>query len=153
MTLQKQPNCWSCAPTALAMLLGLATKDVVEQIGHDGSEIWWPGAGDPLARRGYHFQELNDVALTHGYGLVEVQMQPASINTINGPARILPLDPDTRFDTAVRRCPALITGLGKNHAHWLAWSGTDIYDPTGIKYPLRLLHLAVQSVFLLAKVG
>lgn len=58
MKLLRQPNKWSCLPTAFAMAMDVSLESLLERIGHNGSEICWPNLPDPLCRRSFHEQEL-----------------------------------------------------------------------------------------------
>jgi hypothetical protein len=55
---QKNPNAWSCLPTAFANVLDLELDRVLFYLGHDGSEIVRAGLPDPLCRKGFHPHEL-----------------------------------------------------------------------------------------------
>lgn len=45
----------------------LRCDNIYELIGHDGSEIIWPGLVEPFNRRAFHIQELINVAWKLGY--------------------------------------------------------------------------------------
>lgn len=53
---QKQPNQWSCLPTAFAIVLGIPVNDLIMLLLHDGSAIIYPGQDHPW--EGFHPQEI-----------------------------------------------------------------------------------------------
>lgn len=132
--LLKQPNGWSCFPTSLAMLLGHSIKEVIEGIGHDGSEIIWPNLKDPFRRRCFHVQEICHYALQSGFALGQYDLAPASAPsfevepfTISGQGNII-ADLMQKYEGIV---------LGYGHArmhHVVAWDREQIFDPNGTTY-------------------
>src|SRR5260221_108718 len=85
MNLQKQPNRWSCLPTAFAMVLDISVKEVITEIGHDGSEIVYPNLEEPKCRRAFHIQELIDFAISIGVSVVPIEPLPSSYIEIEEP--------------------------------------------------------------------
>lgn len=75
MYLQTQPNKWSCLPTALANALRDDVRIYWDYLGHDGSEIVWPELPEPQCRRGFHIQEMVDLAYKLGRLLVPIEME------------------------------------------------------------------------------
>lgn len=71
-------NGWSCLPRAFAKALGVPLEEVLEIIGHDGSEIVHPSLPDPLCRRSFHPQEMIDVCEQYGAIVTEIQRTYAS---------------------------------------------------------------------------
>lgn len=151
MVLMKQTQPWLCSVTALAMAMDIIPEQLMREMRHDGSEIWWPENPEPTCRRGYHIQELIDVALLHRVALIEIQIQPSGCATPNGRVIDLPVEPEERYMNALAWAPCIIHAMGSERAHWLAWDGHEIYDPTGIKYPLELMHLAIRAVYIVRR--
>lgn len=52
-----------CSVKALALVLNKPVEQILQVIGHDGSEITWPELPEPQRRRAFHPQELVDAAL------------------------------------------------------------------------------------------
>lgn len=63
----KQPNQWSCFPTALAIITGHPVKYIIDLIGHDGSEIIYPNMPEPFNRRAFVDDEIVKTAWHLGY--------------------------------------------------------------------------------------
>ena len=76
MRFVKQPNRWSCAAAATASLLDLPLQQVLDGLGHDGSEIIDPNARFPTCYKGYPMEEIIDYCLTEGVGLVQLSAMP-----------------------------------------------------------------------------
>jgi len=57
---QRQPNVWSCLPTALAMLVDKPVAEIIHEYGHDGSQ---PVPGNPFDRLCFTDLETVKVAL------------------------------------------------------------------------------------------
>ncbi len=73
MILRRNPNGWSCLPTAFAMALDLEPSNVIEQIGHDGSIE--PYKEDGL-KAGFHEQECIEVTQRLGYACTPIEAVP-----------------------------------------------------------------------------
>ncbi len=73
MKIQKQPNMWSCLPTAFAMVLDIPVNQVIQEIGHDGSEITWPELIEPFKRRSFHLQEMSKVCLSKNLNITVIE--------------------------------------------------------------------------------
>ena len=74
--LQLKPNKWSCAVTAFAMALHVPVQELIQEIGHDGSEIVFPELEEPMRRRGFHSQELIYAAWKRGFTVTPIELMP-----------------------------------------------------------------------------
>jgi hypothetical protein len=79
MKLIRQPNRWSCLPTAFAIALDVSYDSIIKAIGHDGSKKIWPGLPEPRCRRSFHIREMIDVCYDLRYAVIEVDKQPISV--------------------------------------------------------------------------
>jgi hypothetical protein len=79
MKAQKNPNAWSCLPTAFAIALDVEVENMIAQIGHDGSEITHAGLPDPLRRRGFHPQECIEVCMRDNIAVTQIDMTPSAV--------------------------------------------------------------------------
>ena len=107
-------NNWSCLPAAFAYCMGLTLKDLVELIGHDGSEIVWPDAPSPLDRRGFHMQEITNALQKMCYSAMPVGRGPTLTNG-HGPA----IDVEDEFFEYAKTLLGVHLGVsdtGINHA-------------------------------------
>ena len=79
MLSQKNPNAWSCLPTAFASVLNVPVELMIAQIGHDGSEITHAGLPEPLKRRGFHPQECIEVCMRDGMAVTQIEVNPCAV--------------------------------------------------------------------------
>ena len=135
MKLLKQPNRWSCLPTAFAMLLDITVEEVVVALGHDGSELIYPGHSEPYCRRSFHIQEMIDVCLLRNIGIVQIERAPVS--EALGATYNVPV-PKARMEFYLSKFPGVLIGVGSisGKPHAVAWNGSKIFDPNGTTYPL-----------------
>jgi len=135
--LQKQPNVWSCFPTALAIALDVPVANIIKEVGHDGSEIIWSKLEDPHRRRGFHVQEMQIVALNHYYVMSYFEFAPCSAPSLTE----MPYTISGMGDVIVElmmKYTGVILGYGKAKiAHAVAWDGAQCYDPNGTIYPIQ----------------
>lgn len=140
MDLLKKPERWMCLPTAFAMALGMPLRDVLDLIGHDGSEIVWPNYPEPQCRRGFHTQELIDVAVRAGYAVTPIQLFPALAPSERAQPLAITWGSQqgnwARFRLAIRRGRGVITGRDQRHGkgHAVAYDHGAICDPDGEVY-------------------
>lgn len=137
MELQSKPERWTCLPVAFAIVLDMPVADVLLAAGHDGSEIVFPGLPEPVCRRGFHIQELIDVALARGFAVTPVELFPLlqpvegsllqhTIAYRNGNWR--------RFEETIAQSRGVITGAGFRCGHAVAYDHGHLFDPDGLVY-------------------
>lgn len=130
MNLLRQPNRWTCLPTAFAMALDLSVDEMLQHIGHDGSAILWPDLPEPRCRRGFHTQECIRVALLLGKSVTPIEYE----------ARLAPGDVEPLvlrqpgFHKVLNSTLGVVTGIvGHNGAakgHAMAYCESFVADPT-----------------------
>jgi aryl-alcohol dehydrogenase-like predicted oxidoreductase len=120
------------------MLLNLSVERVIQLIGHDGSEIWYPNEPEPHRRRGFTTQEFMDVAFHEGYAMMEI-LQPEAWDGENlNTRRFIDSFPFARnFEERIlfymTFAQGLVTGhYSANSYHMAAWDNTtrQIFDPS-----------------------
>jgi len=115
------------------MVLNVPVKELLDKLGHDGSEILWPDQPEPLRRKAFHYEEFQMLALDH-YGvvlcpfLIGLQYSPTGEN-----AHTIKFDLQGVLDI----CDGVLLGsyIGSNKNHAVAWNATErlLYDPSGPK--------------------
>ena len=141
MKLQKQPNNWSCLPTAFAMALDMDVKNLINLLGHDGSEIIWPDKKEPFNRRSFHIQEFIDFCYSCDYAIIQIdnyfKSQP---DNFSKPFVVM----NQNFEKIIYRNIGVLIGIGnqssRNHA--VAWNGIEIFDPNGSIYKLQDMEIS-----------
>ncbi len=127
MQLIRQPNRWTCLPTAVAMAAGVTLEYVLDQIGHDGSEIVFPDLREPLCRRSFHIEECL-TAVSDIYGFV-----PLSVTRNHGidEDHVVSVQPDL---SVLHHSFGIALGEGVRNLHAVAFKHTVFYDPNGLCY-------------------
>lgn len=126
-----QPDAWSCLPTCAAIVLGLEPREVIEEIGHDGSEIVFSDGG----RRGFHVQEIVDVLIERGECPVLIETVPFAVH--GGETYDVPVSP-TRILSYLENYPGILLiekSNGRQHA--CVWDMESVLDPVEGKYDLN----------------
>lgn len=117
----------SCMLDSLLILLDIPVTDAIAFIGHDGSE------------RGFHSQEIIDLADHHGYAVTEIQRRPVGINPKtyqNVPIEFLGGN-DRRFAAKLHLDSGIVMGSKMGRSHAVAWDGRVATDPSNrIKFRL-----------------
>lgn len=109
----------SCMLDSLCFVLGIKHLDAILITGHDGSE------------RGFHSQEIVDVATSIGYAITEVQRYPRAINpqTYERIDITFPEGNDTRFASYLAGSEGVVMGSKLGRPHAVAWKGRIATDP------------------------
>lgn len=116
------------------MLLDHSIQEVIQGIGHDGSEIIWPEKRDPLRRRGFHIQEVYHYALCSGYALIPYDLAPSCAPDFSGKPYILRGQGEIVADLMSRH-EGLCIGIAQSGMHHcVAWDREMIFDPNGTVY-------------------
>jgi len=173
---QIQPNRWSCLPTAFAMAMGEPVKDIMDYLGHDGSEIIWPDLPEPKCRRAFHPQEIVMFAFMRGWAAIHFELNPQSViidleeefmritdglvnsdymvalNTVEKIksgiyTTVVDIQALERLIIANRGVLVGTTNNGRDHA--VAWECQKIYDPNGTTYPVE--QFTIREFFILKK--
>jgi len=129
-----------CLVFSLAMLLDESPDALIEELGHDGTEVWWPDWPVPHCYRGHHIQEVIDLCLGRGIFLTPIEFYPCTASA-KSPHVSRPIWPLTRasarFQDYIRGKPGLLIGqAASGGGHACAWDGHIVWDPNGRKYPL-----------------
>jgi hypothetical protein len=129
--LQRKPNQWSCAITALAMALHRPVAEVVAEAGHDGSEIIFPHLMEPMKRRGFHHQELIMIAWRHGYSMTPLELFPRTLSTDGQHTYSVcgEVQGRARFTKAVKGSCGILEGIGHRCSHAIYNHYGQLYDP------------------------
>ena len=122
----KQPNGWSCLPTAFASIVEEPVEDVFDYIGHNGSQILWPDLEEPMCRRSFHIQEMYAYCLSKNYAVTTF--------TPKFGTSVLNADPfiecNKWMDDLLSHYFGVMTGTSsQGNLHALAWDGTRFMDP------------------------
>jgi len=150
MKLITQPNAWSCTFAALAMVFDCTIKEIIDYVGHDGSEIL-NTLPEPACRKGLHIQEGIDVANVFGLSMTPIEAQPVQLNSEQHEFDLtkwgmFPTTED-RFRFYLDYNIGIIVGKARKHWHTVAWDGV-IYDPQGRIYSLDDCKINIQTFWI-----
>lgn len=123
---QQPPNKWSCLPTAFAIVLERPVQEIIQLLGHDGSEVVWPHLPEPYCRRSFHIQELIYACYNLGYSVIEYQKIARHAPEFG--KKIFETDFSSIFKTIIEcsTTKGVLTGVGlAGIPHAIAWSGAD----------------------------
>ncbi len=139
MRLITSPVSWGCSAAALAMVLGKDYDFVIKEIGHDGSEVIHPELPPPGCFKGFHIQELIEVAIEHSYAVTPIEALPVQTAT-GDDEHIVEFSQycshETRLAYHFERCEnGVILGKLRKYWHAVAWDGENVFDPRGQIYP------------------
>lgn len=148
----KQPNRWSCLPTAFAIAMDIPIQRMFDLIGHDGSEIVWPELPEPLRRRAFHITECIATAYRLGYSVTEFEIKPLLAPDDN---HVLPIQIAFNFREylCTRRGVAYGYPRGKMLRHAIAFGWNTAFDPNGTTYSDFQNQFAVERFWLIDFIG
>ena len=135
---QQTPNRWSCLPTSFAIVLDIPVSEMIERIGHDGSQLAFPTLREPECRRGFHIQECIDVALSLGVSVTPIEAFPRHAPAVDvNPILIdFPGGNEDRFRRTIGTSKGVLTGRGLHTQHAVAYDHNLIFDPNWRPYLL-----------------
>ena len=138
--LQLKPNPWSCSITSLAMTLHVPVQQLVDDLGHDGSEIVFPELPEPMCRRGFHSQELIHLAWRYGFTVTPFELYPTIRPTTGEGVVTVTFDGSEqnnwrRFIDTIHRATGILEGRGATCHHAVHFRYGDVWDPDGHQYP------------------
>jgi len=128
-----------CIVYSLAMILEETVENILDELGHDGTEKWWKLPA-PYCYRGHHIQELMDLCLRRQKALVLIEVFPKSgsqLDPFNGRDIWTTEFAHRRFLRIIKRRRGILIGKASNGSgHACAWDGSSVFDPNGHKYGL-----------------
>lgn len=136
MQLIRKPSEWSCILASFAMALRVSPQLLIRFIGHDGSEVVFPHLPEPMCRRGFHIQELVQLAWHLGYNVTPIEVMPVMAST-DGKQTLVVGKLEQRLEVAnslVSRNEGVITGKGRSCNHAVAFSRGRVFDPDGHEF-------------------
>jgi hypothetical protein len=108
------------------MTLDIAVEDIFAELGHDGGTIFWPDLPEPMRRRGFHVQELIEVALRRGYAVTPFELSPV----LRCGDKEYCFDARwSAFANTVENSIGVLTGKGVRTHHAVAYYYGQIFDP------------------------
>lgn len=150
MELITSPNAWSCLPASLAMVLKVPLTTVLYQLGHDGSEILWPGVPEPECRRSFSLTEITWCAFKMRMCLVPVEGDYSVIpewddnyEYLNVKRKEFKLPENFFIETTLTKYDAILLGKSLNgNSHAVAWNHERqlIFDPIGYRTEYSLFE-------------
>jgi len=121
---------------------------MIEFIGHDGLEVWWPEARGERRLRGFHHQEMVDYGFCNGHSVIMVEAMPNL--GCNGKHRVIMEDYlQGRMNTYLQTFDGVLT----SDKHAVAWNSAEqkCYDPNGYIYGID--NFSVREFFITIKEG
>lgn len=133
MKIVKSPNRWSCLPCSFATILQTPLEDILQFVGHDGSELYWKHLPEPKCRKGFHIQEMIDFAWSKGFAVTPFEPVPTSVSELGEEPRTVKFAAgnESRISKIMDGQKGVLTGLihGKI-SHAIGWHDGIIYDPS-----------------------
>lgn len=140
---------WSCILASFAMAMDVSPAILIRFIGHDGSEIAFPDRPEPICRRGFHTQELIQLAWHMGYCVTPIELMPV-IGETDGTRQKVIWELKPRFHIAeslVAKNRGVITGRGKSCGHAVAFEHGTVFDPDGYTFPFSRQQCQVSGFY------
>lgn len=130
----RQPNRWSCSVASAAMVMGLTVEELIESIGHDGSEEVFPDLPVPIKYAGFTISEIIDDAMRRGWSVTGIETMPRctpdgdNVRDVYPESKLM-----ERFEWYLDRFDGIAYGIGNRNWHVIAWSKEERrwHDPSG----------------------
>jgi len=119
------------------MALDIPVQQLVEDFGHDGGEVIFPHLPEPMCRRGFHSQELIQLAWKHGFACTPIELFPAIQSTdMKKIHRLFLNEPNcwARFEDYIQRTRGVLEGIGVHCHHAVYYHYGQIWNPDGEQY-------------------
>lgn len=134
------------------MALKISVEYAVSLIGHDGGEIIFPELQEPICRRGFHTQELIELAMSFGESPTPFQMFPSTRSECGQYEYTLHTGSqcDKRrelFSKLIHRTQGVLEGRGHVCHHAVAYDTGKILDPDGREYPYSIENCEAQGFY------
>ena len=137
ISVQVQPNRWTCLPVSFAMLIGVPHQKILEKLKYEGGP------------RDFHIQEIIDLLFVLGYSTTCIEAFPCFMfdSELWSEEKA-----EARLKEYLDNNCGVIVGVVNGHRHAAAWDGHQVYDPNGTIYGLGDHEWAIRY-FYIAKNG
>ena len=138
----------NCLLYAAAMVLEVTPEQLIQSIGHDGEEVWWPEQIGSQKKRSFHIQEILDAARSLNYSFICIDAIPLiGIDDFNI-KEIYP-EPMLRLASWIKDHPGILIVDSGGIGHAVAWDGEQVFDPKGFIKSVE--DYIIESAYLLIK--
>lgn len=117
------------------MILDIPVADLLQELGHNGTAVWWPEAVGFKRQRGFHIQEMIDVCWKKGFSVTLIEHGPTAQPDEHYEPKLY-----TTEETLMQRMQGYLDnniGVITTGSHAVAWDGKQIYDPGGSIYIMK----------------
>lgn len=121
----KQPNNWSCLLTSFSMVFDLHIEQLITELGHDGSEIFWPDLPEPLCRRSFHIQEFILLGYKFGWLVTPFEFRPVLGVFPGFKTHEINIGGEEKIFEIMKGKVGVLT----SNKHAVAWNGIEVLDP------------------------
>lgn len=143
MRLIKQ-NKPQCLLYAFAMAWDILPDELIQLIGHDGMEVWWPEASGAFRHRGFHHQEFVDLGFLLGWRVIMVEALP----NLGWRDKHRVIMDDSELQGRINTYLQIFDGVLVSDKHAVAWCAKEqkCYDPNGYVYGVD--EFAIREFFI-----
>ncbi len=133
------------------MTLDIPVETAIRWVGHDGSDVVFPDLEEPMCRRGFHAQELIELAMMGGFWSTPYQLFPSTKS--EGGCHLYPLYPSQadercrKFGSVIQTTVGVLEGIGTSCRHAVAYDHGRIFDPDGREYDYTLKNCEAQGFY------
>ncbi|MCK5020570.1 MAG: hypothetical protein KAS32_26360 [Candidatus Peribacteraceae bacterium] len=127
----------TCIIASLAMVWGCSFDDVVNEIGHDGTEIMFPESNWPEG--GINLQEILDAAFNRGLAMNVIEFYPRMGPADGKGERLVYTEEEAnlRLRNYLVHDWCVLRGENKQGCrHSVAWDGIQVHDPDIGRYSI-----------------
>lgn len=156
MRFRGQPNRWSCSIAAAAMVMDVEIQELIDGIGHDGSEIVFPDLREPMCRAGFDIQEIIDFALNCGWSITPIETIPVVTSDGVQTRELFEREKaHARVEGYLKRYNGVVYGQrwDQNWWHVVAWdSERELWlDPSGPVLPKKQPPIKIATFYVFMK--
>jgi hypothetical protein len=121
-----------CLLYAFAMALDADPLKMINFIGHDGLELWWPEAGGAQRLRGFHHQDMIDYAIFNNWHVMMIEAVP----NLGFQDKHRVIMDESSLQGRINTYLQTFDGVLVSDKHAVAWCCADqrCYDPNGYIY-------------------
>ena len=125
-----------CLLYSASMVLDIEPDELIEELGHDGLDVWWPQFNDARKFRGHNMQEIIDCAIRRRIAFFPIDACPMQAPVNGAPQFTFESRKyaEERFLSYLSGTSAILVGQlpGSNIGHAVAWNGERVLDPNDV---------------------
>lgn len=147
MNFQIAPSEHTCVPTCFAIMLGVDVNELIQDLGHDGTELVMDDVPAPYCYKGFTIQEMVTYCLVKCNVYVTV-FEKDELVVYGYEDKFKDVHKEYDLKVLMEKYNGIVFGMFHNKRHACVWSNGELFNPSnGMRHKLNNFDVWTFAVF------